>query len=295
MRGYSLAAALSLALAMTLVGGNVPLGRTIVATIPPMTLTALRCGLAWVILVCAARLLREPVMRAAPSVDRAILAQALIGVFAFNVLLLAGLRLTSAVEAGLITSTLPAMTALCAIAILRERPTHRVWAGIVLAGIGLIVVNTAGVSSGAGSLLGNALVLLAMLAEGVFIVAARHSATALPPLRMAARANGTAFFPLVVCAFLFEAPFASFAAASAMTWLGVIYFTVSGAVIAYVLWFRGLREIPASHAGVFTVFMPLAAVAAGALALGEPVGAARALGFAILLASVLITTWPARS
>jgi drug/metabolite transporter (DMT)-like permease len=295
MRGHSLTAAFSLALAMTLVGGNVPLGRTIVATIPPLTLTALRSLLAWGILIAFARLAREPIMRADRGVAVAIWAQALIGVVAFNVLILAGLRLTSSVEAGLITSTLPAMTALCAIAILGERPGRRTWIGIALAVVGLIVVNTEGAASDPGSLLGNALVLLAMLAEGIFIVAARHSAASLPPARMAARANGLAFIPLVALALLFENPFASIGAAQPTTWLAVAYYTVSGAVIAYVLWFRGLREIPAAHAGIFTVFMPLAAVTAGALALGEPLRAMHAFGFVILLASVLTTTWPGRT
>jgi drug/metabolite transporter (DMT)-like permease len=55
---------------------------------------------------------------------------------------------------------------------------------------------------------------------------------------------------------------------------------------------RGLRHVPASRAGIFTVCLPVSAAAVGVAWLGEPFGAAHAVAFALSLAGLLLATWP---
>jgi drug/metabolite transporter (DMT)-like permease len=55
---------------------------------------------------------------------------------------------------------------------------------------------------------------------------------------------------------------------------------------------RGLRHVPASRAGIFTVCLPVSAAAVGVAWLGEPFGIAHAVAFAMALAGLLLATWP---
>jgi drug/metabolite transporter (DMT)-like permease len=55
---------------------------------------------------------------------------------------------------------------------------------------------------------------------------------------------------------------------------------------------RGLRHVPASRAGIFTVCLPVSAAAVGVAWLGEPFGSAHGLAFAMALAGLLLATWP---
>jgi drug/metabolite transporter (DMT)-like permease len=61
------------------------------------------------------------------------------------------------------------------------------------------------------------------------------------------------------------------------------------------LWMTGLKHVPASRAGVFTVLLPVSAAAVGVLFLGERFSAAQAGAFALALTGVVLATWPARA
>jgi drug/metabolite transporter (DMT)-like permease len=54
----------------------------------------------------------------------------------------------------------------------------------------------------------------------------------------------------------------------------------------------GLKHVPAAHAGIFTVMLPISAALVGVLVLGEPLGGMQLLAFAIALVSVLLATLP---
>ena len=59
------------------------------------------------------------------------------------------------------------------------------------------------------------------------------------------------------------------------------------------LWMTGLKQVPASSAGVFTVFLPISAAAVGVLFLGEAFTAAQVGAFALALVGVVLATLPA--
>ena len=54
----------------------------------------------------------------------------------------------------------------------------------------------------------------------------------------------------------------------------------------------GLKHVPASSAGVFTVLLPISAAAVGVLVLHERFSAAQAAAFALALLGVVLATWP---
>jgi drug/metabolite transporter (DMT)-like permease len=58
---------------------------------------------------------------------------------------------------------------------------------------------------------------------------------------------------------------------------------------------KGLAEVPAPQAGVFTVMLPIAAAAVGVVFLGEPFGGAHLAALGLALSGLLLATWPGRS
>ena len=101
----------------------------------------------------------------------------------YDVLLLNGLRLTSAAAAGIIASTTPAWMALIAVAFLGERLGLRSWAGVGLAVSGVAMLNLVGVTGGGEqSLLGNLYALGAVMAESLFLLLRRALPRHLSPL-----------------------------------------------------------------------------------------------------------------
>jgi drug/metabolite transporter (DMT)-like permease len=57
----------------------------------------------------------------------------------------------------------------------------------------------------------------------------------------------------------------------------------------------GLRHVPSSRAGVFTVLLPVSAALVGIVVLGESFGAAHVVAFALAMAGLLLATWPERA
>jgi drug/metabolite transporter (DMT)-like permease len=61
------------------------------------------------------------------------------------------------------------------------------------------------------------------------------------------------------------------------------------------LWMTGLKHVPASSAGVFTVFLPISAALVGVFFLGERFSSEQLVAFGLALAGVVLATWPSRA
>ena len=120
-------ALVQLALSMMLTGVNVVAGKVLAQALPVPVVLFLRCGLAtW----CWRRsLCRLPGRMLALN----LLVQAAVGTVGYNCFLLAGLRRTGALEAGFVLATIPAVMAVGAALVFRERLSPRRWAAVALA------------------------------------------------------------------------------------------------------------------------------------------------------------------
>ena len=207
--------------------------------------------------------------------------------FAFNTLLLYGLTLTTAAEAGIVTSMTPAVAAALAVLVLGEAWSWPRTAGIVLAVAGVLLLNlqSAGGGGGAAPLLGNALVLGAVIGEAVFVVCSRVAARRLPPVVVAAAIS--------VLGFLMFLPGALIQAGGAglriswSDWLAVGYYGIVVTVLAFLLWARGVARVPAGTAAAFTGLIPVSALALSALALGEAVTGGHLVAAALVVAGIV--------
>src|SRR5690606_25164041 len=101
-----------------------------------------------------------------------------------------GVRLTTAVSAGVITSTIPAAIALLSFIVLGERLGRRRALAILLAVLGIAAVNLGATeTAGAGRLMGHLLVLGAVFAEASFTVLAKRLTASMGPLQLSTGVN----------------------------------------------------------------------------------------------------------
>ncbi len=79
------------------------------------------------------------------------------------------------------------------------------------------------------------------------------------------------------------------------TWTLLVFYSLAASVWTVWLWMTGLRHVPASRAGVFTVMLPVAAAVVGVVFLGETVTGAQGASFALALLGIVLATWPESS
>ncbi|MFN0182330.1 MAG: EamA family transporter, partial [Aquabacterium sp.] len=91
---------------------------------------------------------------------------------------------------------------------------------------------------------------------------------------------------------LWQASRFDFAAVAAPVWLLLVIYAVAASVVAVWLWMRGMAQVPASRAGVFSVLLPLTAAGVGIGLLGEPFGMAHGAAMALAIGGLLLATWP---
>ena len=291
-----------LALAMSIAGSAVVAGKLLVGSLPVFLAAELGLGAGLLIMLPLLRLRREN-----GGLDRrthATLAlQALCGIALYRVFTFEGLRLTSAASAGLMSSAAPAVIGLLAWGLLRERPPLRRIGGIACVSAGLVAINltpfwvAAGIADQAAgqeadvvwrSVLGNGLVLAAVLGEAAFSVLSKARCCAMSPLRRTTLVSLYAFAMLLPMA-LIDAHGYDFYGLTGMDVGCVAYYGAAVSYLSYVLWFRGIALVPASAAAAFTGLVPLSGVALSWLVLGEQILWTHLAGLACVTAGIWLS------
>jgi drug/metabolite transporter (DMT)-like permease len=229
--------------------------------------------------------------------------ESLLGNYLFSICMLYGIALSTALAAGVIMAALPGAVALLSRVFLRERLSARVLAGIACAvgGIALVTLSKPPTSTAQAlaaaahplAWLGNLLLVGAVFCEASYVVIGKKLTGQLGPKRISALVNlwGLA---LVTPLGLWQALQFDFSPVRGDTWALLVFYALAASMVTVWLWMTGLRQVPASQAGVFTVMLPLAAAAVGVGFLGEPVSAVQGAAFALALVGVVLATWPAR-
>lgn len=283
---------LQLALSMVLTGANVAIAKLLAEALPVPLVIFLRCVLATAVLWPLARRL-DGAMRVPPAVLGNLALQALFGTAIYNASLLAGLRLTTALEGGLLLASLPAVVAIGGAVLLREKLPARQWMAVALAACGMAAITLArAAGGGGGSVAGNLLVFGAVLGEAAYVLLARRIAGRVPVITATLCMQG--FSALVLAPFaIAEIGAAGALASPSVAWLLVLH-ALTASVLSVLLWYSGLKRVPAGMAGIFTGFLPVTAALVAVGVLGEAFTATHAAGFLLMLGSVAVATWPRR-
>ena len=281
---------------MALVGSYVGLSKLLVLVFPVFLLAWLRFGIAAIAMAGWTR--RAPGESGLSPRDRKLLfIESFFGNFLFSICMLFGVAMTSALAAGVIMAAIPAVVALLSLVFLHERIAPRVSAGIACAVGGIALVsasNHAGAGNAAdatGSLLGNLLLMGAVTCESIYVVVGKKLTGNVSPKRISALINlwGLA---LVTPFGIWQAMRFDFSAVPRASWWLLIGYAVAASMVTVWLWMTGLKQVPASSAGIFTVLLPMSAAAVGVVFLGERFSAVQAAAFGLALAGVVLATWP---
>lgn len=296
---------LALGASMALVGSYVALSKPLLLVFPVFVLAWLRFGVG---AIAMAGWLRKPPTE--PPLSRKtrglIFLESFLGNFLFSVCMLFGMRYTTAVAAGIIMSAIPAVVAVMSWVFLREKVAWKSWAGIACAAIGIAVYSaykpeqtvqySQAVDANFSQIslwMGNALIFAAVVCEAAYAVIGKKLTEGLSPKRISALINlwGLA---LVTPLGAWYAWHFNFAAVAATHWGLLVFYGLAASVWTVWLWMTGLKTVPASQAGLFTVMLPISAALTGVVFLGETIAPVQLLAFAIALAGVVLATWPAR-
>lgn len=274
-----------LAASMTLVGSYVALSKPLVAAVPLFALAFLRFAIAAVAML-PWTLPRADEAPLAPRERLLLFAMSFLGNFLFSICMLAGVSLSTATAAGVIMATLPATVAAGSRLFLGEHLSGRALAAIALAVVGIVLLQfarPADDAARASTLLGNLLLFGAVLCEASYVIIGKWLAQVRSPLRVSALIN--------LWGLALMAPFGLWQLArfdlgqlTSGLWLLLVFYALAASLAAVWLWMTGLRQVPANHAGVFTVALPISATLIGVLVLGEAFTALHAA--ALLLASM---------
>ncbi len=285
---------------MTLVGSYVGLSKSLVAIFPVFLLAWLRFGLGGLAML---HWLRPP--SSEPPITghtrRLLFLESFVGNFLFSICMLYGVSMTSAVAAGVIMASIPACVAVMSWLFLRERISARVWAAVGCAVLGIALVSLSkdaglapntqaiGVPPPTNSLLGNVLLVCAVLCEAAYAVIGKKLTTTLSPKRITALINLWGFI-LMTPLGIWQASSFNFTAVTNSSWVLMVFYALAASVWSVWLWMTGLKTVPASQAGVFTVMLPVSAAAVGVIWLGEAMGSMQWLAFGLALCGVVLAT-----
>ncbi|HET7265737.1 MAG TPA: DMT family transporter [bacterium] len=277
-------------LAVVLWGGVYPGVRLALREIDPVDVTFLRLVIATAVPAVIWLPRRRPAPRgSAGSIVRAGLAQA-----TFQILLIGGLRWTTAGQSAILLAAAPILTAGWLAVRGGEAPDARRWTGLVtgLAGVALIVWGQAG-GLDSQHALGDLIALGAAAAWSWY-------AFSISPV-VAATGTWQATGWSMGIAMLLFAPIAlpgaarhAWAVVSWPAWAGLVYGATAGMVLAMALWGRSLYRYGQRQTMVYVYLEPISAVIIAAVVLGETLTLVQAAGALLTFAGVSLASEPVR-
>jgi drug/metabolite transporter (DMT)-like permease len=273
-------------LAVALWGGIYPGARLALREIPVAGFTFLRLVIATAVLAAIWLPRRRSITRSlAPAVARAGIAQA-----AFQILLVAGLRWTTAGQSAILLAASPIITAAWLARRRGETLDGRRWTGLAagLAGVALVAGGGAG-GLDASRLLGDVLALGAAAAWSAYSMAVSPVVAAAGTWQATGWSMGIAMAVFAPLAWTDVARHA-WAAVSWPAWAGLVYGATAGMVLAMALWGRSVHRYGQHETMVYVYLEPVSAVVIAAILLGESLGPVAALGACLTLTGVWLSS-----
>jgi drug/metabolite transporter (DMT)-like permease len=256
---------------------------------PPLTLAAVRFAIATPFFIALLFLLGGGLDSLRRLTRRQWFLLVLWGLFSTTIANIAqniGMQWTSASVTSIIQSSGPILAALLAIMLLGERYTHLKLAGGVVAVIGTVgIVTGGGLELGGMSLVGNLLIVGSELSYVAGGIVAKHVLRDVNPYTMMAVGVPVATVPLAIGA-AFEDPVGSIAGASSTAWGSVVFLAIGPTIAAMTLFYIVLKRVELSRLVYFVYLIPVVAVAASVLMLGETITLVQALFAAMIIGGV---------
>lgn len=210
------------------------------------------------------------------------------------------LRFTTASQAGLVMSVLPAAVALGAWLFLRERLPLATWLGFAVSFAGVLALSFGAQASESAPnpLLGNFLELMAILCGSAYVVSAKYLSRRLNAVQLTAAMSyaGALFFSaLCLLPQTLEPVTLEVALPSWMPLACVIYLGAAVMFLGYGLYNFALTGMPAGQATAFMNLVPVCSLLMGVLFLQEHMTLVQYGAAALVVGGVALSQMPGRS
>lgn len=261
---------LALLSASVIWGATIPIMKLTLIHVPVFTLAFLRFGIASLLIFPFVKnKLKVSANDAVPIVLSALTAVTLNITFFFW-----AVKLTTALNVGIIGATVPILTLLAAHVFLRENITKNLFVGAAMGilGIGVIITKDFALHGLTLSPLGDFFMLLAVLAFVASEIINKKLFVAYSPLVITFYAmciGAITFFPAAVVenmqnpVWIYQVPFIAI--------FGILYGICFSSLAAYFFWHFGLSKINASQVGFFYYLDPLVATTVSVFLLSEKI------------------------
>ena len=269
-------------------GLNFSVTKLALAQIPPLPFTAVRFIISGLLLWLILRLAER---RAAPSREglKTLVVLGVVGNTCYQLTFTLGLDRTAASNSALILSTVPTVVAVFAGPLGLERITRRMWWGIGLGMLGVVlVIATRGVGFEMSTLVGDLLTVLAVLFWAAYTVGLRRVPSGVSPLRVTTITT-MAGTPGLVLAGLPGMVRLDWGAVKLEAWAGLAYAAVLSLVVAYLIWNRSVKAVGGTRTAIYMCVTPLFAVVGAWILLGERPHPLQGVGAVLIVAGVLLT------
>ncbi|TMJ09038.1 MAG: DMT family transporter [Bacillati bacterium ANGP1] len=266
-------------------GVNFPIVKIAFREMTPMVFNALRFGSATVLLLAVSWRTREPLPPRAAWPG--LVGLGIIGHAIYQISFINGLALTTAGNSALILSMVPLFIAALTSLLRIDRVAPRTWIGIVFAFVGLLLLITGrgGLHLGMATLAGDILTLFCSLCWAMYTVFSRPLLKTMSPLQLTTLTMAAGAPALLVASIpqLLQQPWA---AISWQAWAALAYSTVLAVAVGYVVWYASVQAVGGPRTAIYSNLIPIVALLASWLLLGESLGPVQAAGAAVVLAGV---------
>jgi drug/metabolite transporter (DMT)-like permease len=269
-------------------GMNFSVTKSAFDQLPPLPFTAIRFVVSSVLLWMIVRVAEGPT-KLPPGALRQLILLGVLGNSCYQLAFMLGLARTTATNSALILSTVPTVVAVFAGVLGLERITPRMWLGIALGTLGVVlVIATRGVGFDRDTFTGDLLTVVAVLCWAGYTVGLRRVPQGVSPLRVTA-VTTIAGTPVLVLVGLPGVLHLHWRAVSPDAWLAVAYSSVLSLVVAYLLWNRSVKAIGGTRTAIYMCLTPLVAVFGAWLLLGEQPHPLQGVGAVLIVTGVLLT------
>ena len=201
-----------------------------------------------------------------------------------------GLQYTSASSASILVAALPGIVALLARFLLKEKLNVQQWSGVLLSVVGVILL--AGFDDNPvyseSSMLGNGLVLLAILSAAVYMIFARHLSSILSAVELT---SYQVFYSILYLfpVFLSHSPNVNWESINGASMLALLFLILGATMIAFLSYNYAISCIDVSRAAVFLNGVPVVAIILSSFVLHEGLGLLQLTGGTVVIAGVTLT------
>ena len=222
---------------------------------------------------------------------------AFFGTFLYRILFFYGLKFTSASEAGIISSTLPAVFGITSFFLLKEKIKANQIKGIIFSVIGILLINFNGevtISGLFSRIFGNFLIFFSVVMGALFSILSKFLSKKVTPMMISSVStffSTLLLFPL----FIYDGIYFNFSFLNFTSLMLILYYGVFVSVISFLLWFEGLTVISMSTAGVLTSLIPITGIFLSFIILKETLNLYQIVGTVLIIISIFAASKENRS